>query len=281
MPLAGPGHVLVAGKRQFHRAAQLAAGQGRQTGPDGGRPLLAAEGPSQAPHVHGDVLAVDPQHPGRHLLDLGRALGGAVEDDLVVLARHRPAGLGLQVEVLLPAGLHLSLDDVFRFPKAPLHVAAHYPALRRVKLPLFQRLPDGQHRIQLLETGPDQLHPALGRLLGLPGHHGQRLSGVGRLLDRKQGLVEHGVADLVLARDVLVGEDPEHAGGRLGITGVQRQDPGPGVGAGEDLEETQPLGPGLVDHEARAPGDVQWAGDVEGFGFHADSIYSKPRFVPS
>jgi len=266
MALAGPGRVLDALERQLRRPAGAVAGQCGQARPQGGAPLLAAEGAAEARHVHGDVLAAPAQHAGGDLLDLGRALGGGVEDDLPVLGRHGDATLRLEVEVLLRARRHLPLQHVRRGGQGGVDVAAGDAALGHVELPPGQRLFDGEHRRQRLVLDADGGRGGLGLPRVRRRHQRHRLADIGHRVRRQERLVGEHVADLVGAGDVPVGEHRGHARAGGGRGGVDGRDPGVGVGAGHHLHMEQSRRPDVLADEARRAGDVEVAAEVRRIG---------------
>ena len=110
VPLAGHRHVLV-------RFSRSRTGRPVSTAPSAAtaaRPvrlhLLAAEAAAHAQALDGDVVAVPAEDVRDDLLGLRRVLGGGLDEDLAVLVDQRERGVGLEVEVLLPAELELAAE---------------------------------------------------------------------------------------------------------------------------------------------------------------------------
>ena len=114
VPLAGHGDVLGAVQPQAHRAV----GQHRAQRGDRGQAvrleLLAAEAAAHPQALHGDVVGMDAQHVRDDVLGLGRVLGAGLDEHLAVLVDQGQRGVGLQVEVLLPAEFELTAEPVGR-----------------------------------------------------------------------------------------------------------------------------------------------------------------------
>ncbi len=112
VPLAGHGDVLRAVEPQADR---VPGERGPERG-DGGQPvrleLLAAEAAAHAQALHGDVVRGQAQHVRHDVLGLGRVLGAGLDEDLAALVDQGQRGLGLQVEVLLPADLEFAAEPV-------------------------------------------------------------------------------------------------------------------------------------------------------------------------
>jgi hypothetical protein len=76
--LAGHDHVVVAVEPHLGRAAGVAGGKRRETGPLRRLGLLAAEGAAHAPADAFDLGIRNAEHPGHQMLDLGGVLGRGV-----------------------------------------------------------------------------------------------------------------------------------------------------------------------------------------------------------
>ena len=88
--------------------------------------------------------ARQPQHVRDDVLGLGRVLGAGLDEDLAVLVDQRQRGVGLQVEVLLPAEFEFAAEPV---RAAAASAASASPRLTVRWCPLVavrrDRVPDG------------------------------------------------------------------------------------------------------------------------------------------
>ncbi len=112
VPLAGHRDVLGAVEPQQDRPAGERRAQRRDGGEAVRLHLLAAEPAAHPQALHGDVVAGQAQHVRDDLLGLRRVLGAGLDEDLPVLVDQGQRGVGLQVEVLLPAELELAGERV-------------------------------------------------------------------------------------------------------------------------------------------------------------------------
>ena len=163
VPLAGHRHVLRAVEPQPHRAP----GERRTQRRDGGEPvrlhLLAAERAAHAQALHGDLVAVQPEHVRDDLLRLGRVLGAALHEDLAALVDLRERAVRLQVEVLLAGELELALEHVGRRREAGVDVAAGEVLVRTLEARGRDRLARGDQRRQGLVGRPPPRRRRAGR----------------------------------------------------------------------------------------------------------------------
>ena len=94
--------------RRLHRAAGERRAQRGDRGEAVRLELLAAEPAAHPQALHGDLVGRHAQHVRDDVLGLRRMLGAGLDEDLPVLVDQRQRGVGLQVEVLLPAELELA-----------------------------------------------------------------------------------------------------------------------------------------------------------------------------
>ena len=123
VPLAGDDHVVVAVVAALGGPARQLGDQRRGGGRQVALALLAAEAPAHAAHLDRDGVARHAQHVRDLVLDLARVLGGAVDGDVVVLARHGERDLPLQIEVLLPADVDAPFEHMRRGRNGGLGIA--------------------------------------------------------------------------------------------------------------------------------------------------------------
>ena len=112
VPLAGHGDVLGAVEPQADRASGERRAQRRDRGQPVRLEFLAAEPSAHPQALHGDLVGRQAEHVRDDVLGLGRVLGAGLDEDLAVLVDQRQRGVGLQVEVLLPAELELAGERV-------------------------------------------------------------------------------------------------------------------------------------------------------------------------
>ena len=119
VPLAGHGDVLGAVEPQADRASGEHRAERRDRGQAVRLELLAAEAAAHPQALHGDLVGWQAQHVRDDVLGLGRVLGAGLDEDLAVLVDQRQRGVGLQVEVLLPAELEFAAEPVGARLRAP------------------------------------------------------------------------------------------------------------------------------------------------------------------
>ena len=115
--------VMVMSWVRFSRRLHRPAGERRAQRGDRGQAvrleLLAAEPAAHPQALHGDLVRRQAQHVRDDVLGLGRVLGAGLDEDLAVLVDQGQRGVGLQVEVLLPAELELAGEPVRGARPAP------------------------------------------------------------------------------------------------------------------------------------------------------------------
>ena len=110
--LAGHLHVVVAVEPELCGPAGLRRGE-RRDGRDQRRlALLAAEAAAHAAHLHRDGVVGQAEHLGDGVLDLGRVLGGGMDQHVAVLAGDGVGDLAFEVEMVLPADMQRAGDAV-------------------------------------------------------------------------------------------------------------------------------------------------------------------------
>ena len=112
VPLAGHRDVLGAVEPQQHRPPGERRAQCGDRGEAVRLHLLAAEPAAHPQALHRDLVAVQAQHVRDDLLGLRRVLGAGLHEQLPGLVDQRQRGVGLQVEVLLPAELELPAEPM-------------------------------------------------------------------------------------------------------------------------------------------------------------------------
>ena len=205
MPLGHHGHVLFACEDQPHGPAGGARQQRRLRAGRGGRVLLAAE-PAARHRLHdARVVEVAAQRGGHRLLDVERALHGAVHHDARSLGQgHHP--VGLDVGVLLVGRAIRPLDDhEARLAQRRLRLAAPDLPLRD-HLALRERVFHVEQGRQRLVFHRDSAERGHERLAVLRGHQRDGLADVPdhAVGQHRPVALDHG--DEVLARDVRRGQ---------------------------------------------------------------------------
>ena len=122
--LAGGDHVVVAVGPELDRPAGAPCRQRGDGGEDVALGFLAAEPAAHAADLAGDGVARHIQHMRHRMLDLAGMLGGGIEGDVAVLARHGEGDVAFQIEVLLAAEIHRALDAPRRSGHRRIEIAA-------------------------------------------------------------------------------------------------------------------------------------------------------------
>ena len=180
----------------------LVGDQGRQQGGMSGLRLLASE---PAPHPRADAydhVLAQAEAMRDHGLDLARVLGRGVDGDLARLAGNGQGRLGLQVEMLLPAGAEGPFDHVLGPLERGRGVSPRHPAGRADEVTAGDRVVDRQNGRQRFHLEPDR---GPGRAQGRPalaGQHDDRLADMMALVRGQQLLVVEDRAEMVVARHV-------------------------------------------------------------------------------
>ena len=107
-------HVLPARQADAHRPPEARRRQRRDRRPGVGLHFLAAEGAAHAQALHDDRVLRHAEHARDDLLRLGRVLRRRVDEHAAVLVAIRERGVGLEIEVLLPADRELAVEAVRR-----------------------------------------------------------------------------------------------------------------------------------------------------------------------
>ena len=227
VPLAGHGEVLRAGESDPDGPTGDHAAEGGDRGVAVGLHLLAAEGPTHAQGLHGDVVVAQAEHPRDDVLGLGGVLGGALDEDLPGLVDLGQRALGLEVEVLLAGRLGDPAEDVRGRRESALDVPALDRRLDALEARRGDRLGDREECRQRLVVDLDGGGTEPRRLQRLAQHPADGVPDVHHLA-REERLV---VPDprVVDARDVLGAEHPDHAGHLQGGGGPERGHPRVGV----------------------------------------------------
>ena len=267
--LAGDDHVVVAIRAGLGRTAGLLGDDGAR-----GRRTGCLESPCRRmpPPMRriSTVTACEGygQHLGHHVLDLGRVLGRGPDGDLVVLSRHGQGDLSFEVEMLLPADAHPTIEQAARCGgDGGLGVAAAQgervgDERRRSASPLHG-VEDGR---QLRVLDVRQRRGAAGLVAGAGGDGEDRLADELDQVGRQQRLVVAvGRADIVLARHVGRGEHAHDTFGRADRAQVDAGEPGMRLGAEAELDMQQTRRLRQVVDVERFTGDVA-KGAVMGLG---------------
>mmetsp|Transcript_3838 Transcript_3838/g.10875 ORF Transcript_3838/g.10875 Transcript_3838/m.10875 type:complete len:335 (-) Transcript_3838:1309-2313(-) len=122
-------HVLVAVIDEAHRPSGVVGGDGAADVADSTAGFLAAKATAEALCLGDDLVGRDAEAASNHLLMLRWGLGGGDAQQLVLLRGDHNGAMGLQVEMLLAAHLHLALQHLVRCLEAGVYVAAVNPAL--------------------------------------------------------------------------------------------------------------------------------------------------------
>lgn len=174
------------------------------------------------------------EHGGALPLHIIDGLTGGVEEQSVLPLRHGHAALRLHKAVLLPGGLILSGDHIFRFADGGVGVSpgqvslAHHVAVRVDKRCVSPECVEGiGHRLQL---GVIHLHQGgnlLQLLLFVGGHHGDDVAHIFGDVPHSH---HHVPILLDVANDVvgyiLLGQDSHAVRMSLGLADVDLVDPG-------------------------------------------------------
>ena len=155
VPLAGQGDVLRAGEPYPDRPAGQGRAERRHRGVRVGLRLLAAEAATHPQALHGDGVAGETEDVGDDLLGLGRVLGGRLHEHLAAVVDLGQRGLGLQVELLLPGHLGLTLEDVGGASQSLLDVPAFRSGQNTLEALGLDRLTDRQQRGERLVVDLD------------------------------------------------------------------------------------------------------------------------------
>ncbi len=231
--LARGGDVVVAVEDQLHRAVEKSRGEGRGHHPDGGG-LLPPEGPAHPADLQLDLVLGDVEDLGDVVVIGPRRLGTGDHLQGVVLDRKGQGPMGLEVVMLLgPAG-GAARNDMLTFLKGPLGIPADLDPLLPVDHPPLIGFPGVEDRFAGLDLQLDQLTGGPGGPPGLGHHQRDRLADVLQFILGQEGLVLDDVPDLVLARDVVVGEDRGHVLRLPGGGDVEPLDPAGGHRRGEE-----------------------------------------------
>jgi hypothetical protein len=208
--LAGQHHVLAPRQADADRALQARRRQRRDRRPPVGLHFLAAERPAHPQALHHHRVLGHGEDAGHDLLCLGRVLRRRVDQHAAVLVAIRQRGVGLEVEVLLPADGELARDPVRRAAQRGRRVSLGQPIASREEAVGGDGLLDRQDRRQHLAVDADEAGRQPRLLLGLGDHPRDGVSGKADL-GRKQRLVAPGDADVVLAGHVVAGQHGEDA----------------------------------------------------------------------
>jgi hypothetical protein len=183
-------------------------------------------------------------------------LGARLDEDLAALVEVGERGVGLEVEVLLPAELELAGELECRPRQTRFRVTAGQRPGVALEAPGLDRLGQGEQGRQRLVVHLHGRGSQSSGVLGLPEHPADGVA-VEHHLRWEQRLVVLD-AGVVHAGHVGGGEHPDDAGDRAGRLGPQRADPGVGV---RGLHRPGVQHTGHPDDEVvgveRGPGDVQ------------------------
>jgi hypothetical protein len=261
--LAGDDHVVVAvvahlrgppRERRDHRA-----GAGERVA----LAFLAAEAAAHAPHLDADGVHRKTQRLGHLVLDLGRVLGGGMDDHVAPLLREGERGLPFEVEVLLPADLEPAFDGDGRRRHGGGRVAAPVDAgAVLVAAVRGQRCVDGEERGEFAIPDTGEPDGAARREVRGRGDDEDRLSHVVDAALGEKRFVPGRGRDVVLVREVTRRED--HGDPGRGAHGVEVQRRDLAVRHGGKAEgEVERVGRDrdVVD-VARLTGDVETGGIV-------------------
>jgi hypothetical protein len=255
-------YVLVAVEPDLHRALGLQRSERGHRGERRGLRLFSAEAAAHPRDLDHDLVPADAEHVGDDRLHLGGVLGAAVELERPALFGHRQRHLGLEIEVILPAGADLALELQVRRGQRGLDVAPlHHVRIteeRAGREPTF----DGGDRAEHFPLGHHRGDAGAARLVALADHQRDRLAEELRLVFDEQRLVVHHRPDVVLAGDVGVGEDAADSGDGAGAGDVEALELRVRVRRGDDLPDQQPVRRREVVDVARLAAGVPQAGLV-------------------
>jgi hypothetical protein len=212
MPLAGHDHVVVAVEAQLAGMARHAGRKGRKGRPVVRLALLAAKPAAHAPHFHGHRRIRHRQHARDDVLGFARMLRRGVDENVAVLAGNRKRHLPFQIEMLLPADFHLAAQLGLRGGKTGFRRPLAELIVRQDRLVSGQRVVDGQHRRQRICNDPCFPRRPARRIAGRRDHREDRLPPIEDLAFYKHRLVAERRRDVVLSRNIRMGQHSDDAG---------------------------------------------------------------------
>ena len=211
MALAGDHHVVVAVDAQLDRLLQLERGQGRALAEDAGIALFAPKTAAHAAANHFHVIGGQVQGRCGLALVAIRVLGGHVQSELPVFARHSVGDVAFQVKLLLLSAVGLALQAVGRAGQSGAGVTPIDALGGHDKTLLRHGFINGQNGWQFA-------HCHLGAVGGFAGinhfarhHHGHGLAQKFHFaIGQKRVVMDDGPA-VVFAGNIAGGEHRHHA----------------------------------------------------------------------
>ncbi len=202
MALAGDEHVCIAIEPQLHRPARLARQDGCCRCDERGLALFSAEATAHAAALHRHAVGMHSKRMRHDMLDFGRVLSGAVNQDRAVFLGKRDGDLAFEIEVILPADRRRALQPMSCSRQHLVWLAAH-DALRWKNVAARRQcranVEDSGERFVFHARGPRRLP---GRKMRGRRHREQGLAGVLNQALRENRVVVNDTAVVVLPRYV-------------------------------------------------------------------------------
>ena len=173
---------------------------------------------------------------GHHVLGLGRMLGRAVDEDVVVLTGNREGDLAFEIHMILPADRDGAVDAARRGGQSGVHLAAFERQRRcHIRIARFPGREGIEREGQVLAIDLGKNSRPARRVPRLGDHRKEGLAVKLDFVRRKDRLVMlAGRADVVDAGNVLGGQDLDDAG--RGPHGGQVETKNTGMGDGRQAE---------------------------------------------